>query len=75
VTDTSAETDRRVKLPLYARAGITETWLLDLTTARVEVFRGPAPAGYAEARVLVRGDDLAPTALPDLRVTVEDLLG
>jgi Uma2 family endonuclease len=75
VMDTSAQSDRRVKLPLYARAGITETWLLDLTTARVEAFRGPAAGGYTEARVLVRGDDLAPTALPDLRVTVEDLLG
>jgi Uma2 family endonuclease len=28
--------DRRVKIPLYARAGITEAWLLDLTTEHVE---------------------------------------
>jgi hypothetical protein len=75
VMDTSAKFDRRVKLPLYARAGTTETWLLDLTTSRIEVFRNPAAAGYADARVLVRGDELAPAALPDLRVTVEDLLG
>src|SRR5262247_3069789 len=35
VMDTSAESDRGVKLPLYARAGIPEAWLLDLTTSRV----------------------------------------
>ena len=29
VMDASADTDRTVKLPLYARAGIVEVWLLD----------------------------------------------
>jgi Uma2 family endonuclease len=75
VMDTSAAFDRRVKLPLYARAGIIETWVLDLTTSRIAVCRNPGAARYAETRVLVRGDELAPAALPDLRVTVEDLLG
>ena len=75
VMDTSAETDRRVKLPLYARAGIAETWLLDLTTDRVEVFRQPTPAGYRESQTLERNERLAPRAFPDLSLTVDDLLG
>src|SRR2546426_2118990 len=30
VADTSATSDRAVKVPLYARAGIEEVWLIDL---------------------------------------------
>ena len=75
IMDTSAETDRRVKLPLYARAGITETWLLDLTTDRVEVFRRPTSAGYGEVMTLERNTRLSPHAFPDLVLTVDDLLG
>jgi len=36
VADSTLRLDRRVKIPLYARAGITEAWLLDLTTEHVE---------------------------------------
>ena len=75
VMDTSAETDRRVKLPLYARAGIAEAWLLDLTTDRIEVFRRPTANGYGETETLGRGERMAPRAFPDLSLTVDDLLG
>ena len=37
VADTTLRLDRRVeKIPLYARAGVREVWLVDLTTARLE---------------------------------------
>jgi Uma2 family endonuclease len=75
VMDTSADTDRRVKLPLYARAGIAETWLPDLTTDRVETFRRSTTTGYGEAATLERSQRLAPQAFPDLVLTVDDLLG
>src|SRR5262249_62122143 len=60
VMDTSVETDRRVKLPLYARAGIAETWLLDLQTDRVETFRRPITTGYGQSATFQRGQRLAP---------------
>ena len=75
VMDTSAEKDRRVKLPLYARAGIAETWLIDVQAGRVEIFRRPTKKGYGEATTLERGARLTPQAFPDLELTVEDLLG
>src|SRR5262245_8708891 len=46
VADTSLVTDREVKLPIYARAGVPEAWLLDLATQRLEVHRHPTPDGY-----------------------------
>jgi Uma2 family endonuclease len=75
VADTSVETDRRVKLPLYAGAGVREVWLLDLPAERVEIHRQPTAFGYSEIRTLARGQGLSPQAFPDLALGVEDLLG
>jgi Uma2 family endonuclease len=74
VADTSIEADRRVKVPLYAKAGIAEVWLLDLTSNRVVVYRRPTPEGYEDERVLAPADSLAPQALPDLLLTAAQLL-
>jgi len=75
VADTSLRLDRRVKIPLYARAGIREVWLVDLTTSRIEIYREPAAEGYRDVQILARGQSVTPIAFADLTVTVEDLLG
>ena len=75
VADTSLRLDRRVKIPLCARAGIRETWLCDLVTGRVEAYRNPTDGRYRSVQALARGHTLAPTALPDIQVRVEDLIG
>ena len=57
VADTSLAYDLGTKVPLYARHGIPEVWVIDAATRRTRVFRQPAkspeaarPAGsgYAE---------------------------
>jgi Uma2 family endonuclease len=75
VADTSVVTDREVKLPIYARAGVPEAWLLDLVTQRLEVHRQPTPDGYQDVRSLQRGESVAPQAFLQLVLTVEALLG
>lgn len=75
VAETSAEPDRRVKVPLYARGGVPEVWLVDLDGETVTVYRDPAPDGYRTERTVHRGETLAPAALPDLRVAAEEILG
>jgi Uma2 family endonuclease len=75
VSDTTAQFDRTVKVPLYARAGIVEVWLVDLEADSVEVYRRPAPDGrHADVRRAVRGDRLIGQAVPDLDVAVEAIL-
>ena len=74
VSDTSYRYDRYVKLPLYARAGIPEVWIVDLAHAVVEVFREPGTAGYAFAQRVERGGTIAPAAFPDAVVTVAEIL-
>jgi Uma2 family endonuclease len=74
VADTSAGSDREVKIPLYARAGVLETWLVDLTAETVEVFRTPSPIGYKEIHRATRGDQITPQAVPDLVIAVDEVL-
>jgi Uma2 family endonuclease len=75
VADTSLAVDRRVKLPLYARAGIPETWLVDLQHDVLLVHREPTPDGYRVTRTARRGERIAPLAFPDREIAIADLLG
>ena len=74
MADTSLAYDRRVKLPLYAEAGIPEVWIVDLTQERIQVHRDPHRRRYQHVMVFARGPVLTPLAFSDLRVPVEDLL-
>ncbi|MCX2728291.1 Uma2 family endonuclease [Thermomicrobium sp. 4228-Ro] len=75
VADTSLAYDRDIKVPLYARAGIPEVWLVDLAGGQVLVFRAP-DAGKYRASVVVRpGELVSPLAFPDLLIDVAALLG
>ncbi len=75
VMDSSVAYDHRVKLPLYARAGVAEVWLANVNTHRIEGYRRPEPAGYAESRVFQEDDLLSIQAFPDVTLTVRELLG
>ena len=74
VADTSDVPDRDVKLPIYARAGIPETWLVRLPNRTVEVHRDPGPNGYASVTTLGPGDTLMPLTFPDAGLPVAELL-
>lgn len=75
VADTTVEYDRDVKMPLYARAGVPEVWLTILSEDAIDVYRSPSPTGYQHVRRFRRGQRLAPQALPDLEIDVQDILG
>ena len=74
VSDTSTEYDREVKLPLYARHGIPEVWLVGLEAGVVEVYRSPTAQGYQEVSQLSRGQTLEAVAFPQLELTVDEVL-
>lgn len=75
VADTSASFDRNRKFPKYAQAGIPEAWLIDLKRDAVEIHTEPGPNGYGVVRTLRRGDMLASTTIPEIEVSIEDILG
>lgn len=75
VAETSQGYDRDVKLPLYARAGVPEVWLVDLVENAIYVYCQPQGGVYKEVRQARRGESLAPRMLPHVALDVEAILG
>lgn len=75
VAQSSLRYDRGVKLPLYARHGVPEVWIVDLANRVVEVHRDPQPDGYAGSATFGPGEMLEPALLPGLRLPVVDAIG
>jgi Uma2 family endonuclease len=74
VADTSLRYDRHRKLPSYARAGIPEVWLVDLTLDRVERHREPRGDAYTDQQNLGRDGTSLP-APAGRRHPPHDLIG
>lgn len=76
VADSSLESDRDLKGPMYADAGIREYWIINLIDGCIEVYREPTAAGmYASKRVVKVGETLEVTALPGLSLKFSDVFG
>ncbi len=75
VADTSLRYDRDVKIPLYARAGIAEAWLVDLLNGSVDIFTQPSERGYQQSRRVGRDARMTSPALPSATLLVSDILG
>jgi Uma2 family endonuclease len=75
VSDSSSRYDRDVKMPLYARHGIREAWLVDL--AQREIVRYADPAGGAYLRVDSGSADSnwTSSALGGVEIDMRDVLG
>src|SRR5262249_33482922 len=61
--------DRRLKARIYARAGITDYWIVNLVDRVVEVHRDPIAAGrrgsrYGDVTAMAAGERIVPLAAP-----------
>ncbi len=74
VADASLDYDRDVKVPLYARHGIPEVWLLDLNARCLSVLRRSAPDGYGEQRRITSAESLCAALLPAAIIDLDGLL-
>jgi Uma2 family endonuclease len=75
VADSSLDFDREVKLPLYARAGIPEFWLVDLVAGTLELHSDPYSEGtYGHCDILSAGGLVAMSLLPGLSFKVSEIL-
>ena len=75
VADSSVDYDLGTKACLYAAAGVTEYWALDLVDAVLHVHRGPQPDGTWESVQQFRPNAfIAPLAFPDDALSVAEML-
>lgn len=73
VAYTTLAFDRFEKAPIYARANISEYWILDVVNRQVFVFRHPGEDGYGSEIVFDDEATLISIAFPEVKIAVSDL--
>ncbi len=73
VASTSLVYDRRIKVPLYARAGVPEVWIVKVQERELEVYRNPKGEAYSESRVLKPSDVVSLLAFPDVEILLSEV--
>ena len=66
VADTSLPSDTGEKAELYAEAGITDYWVVNLADKSIELFRDPTPSGYASRQTFKGEEPISPLAFAEL---------
>ena len=74
VSDTTLEHDREEKIPIYAKDGIVECWLVDLNEFQVEVYLNPTTNGYTNKRIVDSEQTIIPSQLPHIKIPVSEIL-
>lgn len=59
VSDTSYDIDRKMKLPIYASAGIPVYWIINLSENRIEIYEEPMDDLYRKTTLHVPGDKIS----------------
>ena len=75
VADSSLGVDAGKKLRIYAEAGVTEYWIVDVNRGAVIVHRDPSGTGYDSVQAHYRGGRLAFQAFVDETFGVDELIG
>lgn len=74
VSDSTLRYDREVKLPLYARHGIREVWIVDLQNGELRFYRNPRDDRYMEQTATRQPGNTKLVALPGIQVDLSRLL-
>ena len=75
VADTTLRSDRRVKAPLYAGAGIPEYWIVALNEQIVEQYCEPSNNAYQTMVQYQRDQTLQSTSISELQLAVNAIVG
>jgi len=73
VADATLTFDIGTKVPLYARHGIPEVWVVDLQESALRVFRDPSANGYRRSFTVAGEESIAVAALPEVVVALSEL--
>jgi Uma2 family endonuclease len=75
VSDTTADYDRKEKMPRYAQAGIPEAWLIDISTQTIEQYTNPKSMRYGSVQILQPEDMLKSATVDAIVLSVESVFG
>jgi Uma2 family endonuclease len=68
--ESSLPRDQKIKMPVYANAGIPDYWIADLEQETLIVHRDPQPGGYRLIETRHGDDIVSPLAAPDFSFAV-----
>jgi len=68
VSDSTLRYDRDVKVPLYARHGVPEVWIVDLQNDQLLVYGSLSDGAYGRQTSATRPETMLVTALPGVTV-------
>jgi len=74
VADSTLKKDCEIKDKLYAQAGITDYWVVDLKNRQLHIFRDPTPTGYTSHLILSEPSKISPLAFPNITLSLTALL-
>lgn len=74
VADSSLNYDREIKLPIYAKAGIGEYWIVNVEARNIEAYHTPVGDHYKFMEVIEVNDNLLFRAF-DLSIPAASILG
>ena len=74
IADTTIDFDRNEKSLIYARAGIIQYCVLNVSTRELEDYRGPGKAGYRSKQTFRASQSFSLVAFPSVEIKVKDLL-
>jgi Uma2 family endonuclease len=75
VSESTERFDHHIKLPMYARAGIKDYWIVNLSKEIVETYHDPINGKYTRSRKVSRGKSVVLRFTPDVRIPVDFIFG
>jgi Uma2 family endonuclease len=74
VADSTQRYDRRVKVPLYARHGVPEVWVIDLENSLAHFHRRPGDGAYTDVSATAHPAATPIAALPGVAIDLSGIL-
>jgi Uma2 family endonuclease len=72
VADSSIKFDRDTKAPLYAAAGISEYWIVNLIDNRLEIYRQPSDSIYTSIQIVTPPQSISLPEFPEILLNIGD---
>ncbi len=72
VGEASRNENRETKAPLYAAAGISEYWIINLIDNRLEIYRQPEGNIYASIEIITPPRSISLPQFPDISLNIGD---
>ncbi|HAS46622.1 MAG TPA: hypothetical protein DCS93_39430 [Microscillaceae bacterium] len=75
VADSTLDIDRKIKAPLYAKAGIPEYWIVNIEAQQIEVYDAPQSGSYQQKNVFGINDEVKAQFNVQIGLKVKEVFG